>query len=41
VDPAYAAGGGQAALTSAGCIAVRTLSERAGFRFVEGVRPRN
>ena len=42
VDPTYAAGGGgQTALTSAGFIAVRTLSERAGFRFAEGVRPRN
>ena len=41
VDPAYATGGGgQAALTAAGCIAVRTLSERAGFRFTEGVRRR-
>jgi ubiquinone/menaquinone biosynthesis C-methylase UbiE len=40
-DPSYAASGGaQAALASAGCIAVRTLSERAGFRFSEGVRPR-
>ena len=39
--PSYAASGGaQAALASAGCIAVRTLSERAGFRFSEGVRPR-
>ena len=40
-DPSYAASGGaQGALTSAGCIAVRTLSERAGFRFSEGVKPR-
>ena len=41
-DPSYAAAGGaQGALTATGFIAVRTLSERAGFRFAEGVRPRN
>lgn len=41
IDPGYAAsGGGEGALRSAGFIAVRTLSERGGLRFVEGVRPR-
>ncbi len=41
VDPSYAtSGGAQAALGAAGCVAVRTLSERGGFRFSEGVRRR-
>jgi ubiquinone/menaquinone biosynthesis C-methylase UbiE len=40
-DPSYAAAGGApGALAAAGCLAVRVLSERAGFRFSEGVRPR-
>lgn len=41
LDPSYAAsGGGEGSLRAAGFIAVRTLSERGGLRFVEGVRPR-
>lgn len=41
VEPGYAAGGGgEGALRTAGLVAVRTLSERGGLRFVEGVRPR-
>jgi SAM-dependent methyltransferase len=35
-----ASGGAEAALKAAGFAAVRTLSERAGLRFVEAVRPR-
>lgn len=39
-DPSYASGGAVAALQEAGFVAVRTLSEREGYRFVEGVKPR-
>jgi ubiquinone/menaquinone biosynthesis C-methylase UbiE len=41
IDPTYTAtGGAEGALRAAGFVAVRTLSERAGWRFAEGVRPR-
>lgn len=41
VDPGYAAmGGPEGALRQAGFVAVRTLSERAGWRFAECVKPR-
>jgi len=40
-DPHYtASGGAEPALKAEGFAAVRTLSERAGLRFVEAVRPR-
>jgi ubiquinone/menaquinone biosynthesis C-methylase UbiE len=40
-DPTYAAeGGAVGALCAAGFVAVRLLSEREGYRFVEGVKPR-
>ena len=41
VDPGYAtSGGADAALKAAGLVAVRTLTEREGLRFIEGVKPR-
>lgn len=40
-DPDYRASGGvEPALKAAGFVAVRTLAERDGLRFAEGVRPR-
>jgi ubiquinone/menaquinone biosynthesis C-methylase UbiE len=40
-DPSYvASGGAEAALRAEGFVAVRTLVERAGLRFAEGVKPR-
>jgi len=40
-DPHYhASGGAETALKAEGFVAVRTLAERDGLRFVEGVRPR-
>lgn len=38
IDPAYAEGGGVAALTRNGFVAARVLAEREGLRFTEGAR---